>query len=269
MMAKPRVFKILFVFLFVAISNVACGLPFLAKPTSTPTPTLTPTATSTPTFTSTPLPTNTNTPTPLPTATATPNLSATRAAKQEQIARNVLTKFKLPADSGKLGWYQNDPVTIKLKGPSNHFAQIDGIPVTSDFVISTELTWDTDGWPVCGVMFRADDRWIKGSYYVAQFLRFSGLPAWDIEFIKNGEYYVTVTEKTRFSSYLNLESGAKNVIVMAAVGNEFKMFMNNNFEGRYYDYDNNLIEGNFAFLGWQDSGNTTCTFNNTWVWIYK
>ena len=158
---------------------------------------------------------------------------------------------------------------IGLAGSAARFNKLNGLSGTSDFVISIELTWETNGWPVCGLMFRTDDRGIKGNYYAAQFLRFSGLPAWDIEYYKNGNLTGIPTEKTRFSSFLKLGSGDENQIVMAAVGNEFKMFINGNFEGRYYDYDTKLTKGDFAFLGWQDFGVTTCTFDKTWVWVYK
>jgi hypothetical protein len=257
----------LMIFVLILVLAIILACSTFASPTATPAPTATFTSTFTPTLTQTFTPSPTNTPTATP--TATPNYKATQVAEHEQAARDVLTKLNLPADSGKLGWYQTDPVAIKLEGLAAHFNKISGLSDTSDFVLSTEITWDTDSWPVCGIMFRVDNRWDTGDYYVAQFLRLSGLPAWDIEYYKNGNMAGIPTEKTRFSSYLKLQSGANNEIVMVAVGNEFKMFINSNFEGRYYDYDTKLTNGNFAYLGWQSSGNTTCTFNNTWIWVYK
>ena len=91
----------LFILVFVLLANSACAMPFLAKATSTPTPTSTPTDTPTPT--STPLPTATETSTPKPTATATPNAVATREAKLDQQAREIMAEVDLSTDSGKLG----------------------------------------------------------------------------------------------------------------------------------------------------------------------
>jgi hypothetical protein len=267
---KPKFFiTTLLVVIMISATNAACGLPFLAKPT--PTPTITPTPTFTPTATATATPTSTNTPTPRPTATATAtlDLKATQAFEHEQVARDILTELSLPVDSGKLGWYQTVGAAISLESQSSKLSKINELKKTGDFVFATELTWDTDAWPVCGLMFRADNRWGKGNYYVVQFLRFSGLPEWDIEYYKDGEWASIPTEKTRFSSYLNLDSGDRNEIVLAAVGNEFKLWINNNFEGRFYDYDSKLSDGGLAFIAWQDSGKTTCTFNNSWIWIYK
>jgi hypothetical protein len=267
---QPKFFiTTLLVVIMVSATNAACGLPFLAKPTPTPTinptPTFTPTFTPTLTLTSTPSPTNTST----PTATPTLDLKATQAFEHAQVARDILSELSLPADSGKLGWYQTVGTAIILSDRSVQMNRINELKKIGDFVFATEMTWDTDAWPVCGLMFRVDNRWGKGNYYVAQFLRFSGLPGWDIEYFKDGELAGIPTEKTRFSSYLNLDSGAKNEIVLASVGNEFKLWINNNFEGRYYDYDSKLKDGGLAFLGWQYSGKTTCTFNNSWIWVYK
>jgi hypothetical protein len=236
--------------------------PTAIPPTSTPIP-----PTDTPAPTDTPEPTATNTPSPTP--TATPDYQATQLAQQEKAARDVLTQLKLPTDSGKIGWYQTEEVAIDLDGPDAHYDTVSDLKNAGDFVFFTEFSWNTNSWPVCGVIFRSDNRWTKGDYYVAQFLRYSGLPAWDIEYNKDGDWVNAVTQEVRYSSYLNLDSGDKNEIILAAVGNEFKMWINNNFEGRYYDDSKRLSDGGLAFLAWQDSGKTTCAFKNSWIWIYK
>jgi len=265
---KPKFFiTTLLVVIMVSTTNAACGLPFLAKPT--PTPTITPTPTFTPTATATPSPTSTDTPTPRPTATATPNAKATLQAKLDQQAREILTGFNLSTDSGEFGWYQTKAVTIDLKGPSGDFSKISDLVKISDFVFFTEMTWNTDSWPTCGLMVRSDNRWFKGDSYLLQFLRFSGLPAWDIEYYKNGEFFVNITQEVRFSSYLELESGDTNRIVLAATGNEFKVWINDNYEGRYYDDGSKRTIGGLAFYAGQNAGKTTCSFDNSWIWIYK
>lgn len=256
---SKSIFIVFFVLVLILSVNLACGLPSLAKPTETPT------FTSTSTFT--PLPTSTNT--PKPTATATPNLQATQVAEMEQAVMDVLTRFDLPTDTGSLAWVQDGKTEIELESSSWIFEQFAEDVVASDFVISSDMTWDTDSWPVCGIWFRSDDRWGLGDQYMLQFLRISGFPAWDIEYYKNGDFTSNITEKLRFSSYLNLESGATNQFILAAIGNQFKVYINGTFEGRYYDYSSKLSEGQFAFSASQDSGVTTCTFENTWIWLYK
>ena len=124
----------LFILVFVLLANSACAMPFLAKATSTPTPTSTPTDTPTPT--STPLPTATETSTPKPTATATPNAVATREAKLDQQAREIMAEVDLSTDSGKLGWYQKKPFVLDLKGPGGVASQISDLSTINDFVFT-------------------------------------------------------------------------------------------------------------------------------------
>jgi hypothetical protein len=244
----------------------ACSVIF---PSPTPTPTIPPTDTPTFTATSTFTPSLTSTNTPTITRTITPDKKATQAVEHETIARNVLDEFKFPSDTGSLGWYQTEGINIDISGPDGILKKVEDIKKAGDFVFFTNMTWYTDSWPTCGVIFRADSRWAKGDSYSAGFLRFSGLPAWDIEYYKDGQYAGIPSEKVRFSSYLNLETGGSNDIILAAIGNEFKVYVNNNFEGRYYDYSSRLTEGRLAFFATQDSGKTTCKFLDSWIWIYK
>ena len=256
--------------LFLLGSNLACGLPFMQSPTATPmnTPIPTDTITPFPTNTDTPLPTSTNTPEP-PTATSTPNLKATQAAQQEQTARDELTLLKLPSDTGHLDWHQDEAIALTLEGLNWKWKSFGDNVSAADFVLYSEMTWKTNGWPVCGAWFRGDKRWDKGDFYALQFLRFSGLPAWDIEYYKGGEITSIVSEQVRFSKYLSIQNGATNKFALAANGNEFKVFINDTFIGRYYDYSSKLTQGSFAFIASQESGDTTCTFDNSWVWVYK
>lgn len=264
MNARKSILGLIFAFVLLAASNLACGLPFLQSPTATPTETLIPTSTTT----LTPLPTSTNT--PKPTATATPNLKATLAAQQEQEVKSWLAKYELSTDTGSLGWHQDKKISIKMTGPThNKYATFAEDLEVSDFVLYTEMTWDTNGWPVCGAWVRADTQWQKGDRYVYQFLRFSGLPAWDIEYFRGGRFVSNVTEQIRFSNYLSIADGATNKVALAANESEFQVYINDNFVGRYYDYSSQIEKGYLAFFGDQDSGETTCTFQNSWLWIYK
>src|SRR5512140_2218851 len=174
-----------------------CALPFLAAPTATPTVTPLPTATNTPlptaTATSTPRPTATNTP------TITPDLKATQAAQNTDKVKGMLTDLELDASTGQLGWFQADEISVALQGNVWDWKTFDDKFSAGDFVMYTELTWKTDGWPTCGLFFRSDEDFGEGTFYLLQFLRFSGLPAWDIEYGKDGQYVTTITNDVKFS----------------------------------------------------------------------
>ncbi len=191
----------------------------------------------------------------------------------EQTAGAELTKFGLPTNTGNLYWVQDNQVTIPLEGPQTQYQILDPSLTASDFVISFDVTWNTDSWPTCGIWFRAgaaaEDDWGKGDYYQLVILRLSGLPAWDIEYYHNGNYVTTVTQEVQYSNFLKNENGDTNKVVLSAVENEFKVYINGNYEGRYYDYSKLLSSGKFAFTAKQDAGNTKCSFKNTWIWLYK
>jgi hypothetical protein len=243
----------------------ACGLAFLQPATATPTDTPPPTATLTLrlTATATALPTET------PTPTETPNLAATQAALNEQTVREKLAALKLPADTGHLGWYQQERLTIGLQGQAAKWETFAEDLNAGDFVMYAEATWKTDSWPTCGLLFRSDDRLGKGDTYALQFLRFSGLPAWDIEYYRDGLLISLITNDIKFSDYLDIDDGATNRFLLAATGNEFKLYLNDNYEGQYYDWSKKLSEGKIAFLATQLAGSTKCIFENSWVWVYK
>ena len=264
MMAR-RIVAGLVAILMLAGGSSACGLPFRQQPSATPTESPLPTSTDTalPTATSTPLPSET------PTPTATPDLAATQAAHNEQAVRDNLAALELPADSGHLGWYQEEPITLGLQGPSAKWQTFTKNFNAADFVMYSEVTWKTNGWPTCGLLFRSDGRLGKGNMYALQFLRYSGLPAWDIEYYRDGQFVSTITNDVKFSDYLEIDDGATNKFLLAASGNEFKLYLNDNYEGQYYDWSKKLSEGQIAFLATQPAGSTQCIFENSWVWVYK
>jgi hypothetical protein len=74
---------------------------------------------------------------------------------------------------------------------------------------------------------------------------------------------------TRFSSAINLENGATNQFILIADEGQFTLYANDTRLGTFYDYSNQMTEGQFAFYGYQDSGESTCTFENTWIWVLE
>jgi hypothetical protein len=224
-----------------------------------------------PTATVTPSPTATRTLTPVPTntRTITPDHAATQQAQLEAGIRAQLDAAGLPSDTGYLGWMQTEPQEIPLTGTEGYYYTFAEDLNVSDFVIQTDITWDTDSWPWCGFYFRSDAQYAQGSHYTVYFLRFSGLPAWDIEYYRNSQYITRISQNYQYSSALDSGDGATNQITMAAQGNQFKVYVNGHYEGVFYDYGNYLDKGRFAFIATQRAGNTTCTFDNTWIWVYR
>jgi hypothetical protein len=57
--------------------------------------------------------------------------------------------------------------------------------------------------------------------------------------------------------------------MLIAESEKFTLYINDTRAGSFYDYSKNMLEGYFAFSAWQESGESTCTFDNTWVWALK
>lgn len=257
---------------FIGLISLACSFsqpipaatsePTVLPPTQPP-----PTATSIPT--NTPLPTNT--PKPTVDTKATQSALATDTAQKEiDLINAELEGTDFSVDTGYLGWIQDEPYSIEMNtyrdGFYSEFAQD---LVVSDFIIKTDITWKSDGLVYCGLLMRSEKDFVYGKQYVFQNMRFSGLPAWDIEFVKNAEFQSNVTGKIRFSDALKLENGAINTFIIAAEGNEFTVYINGKRQGRFYDYSNQATKGRFAWLASQESGPSTCTFENSWIWVIK
>jgi len=243
--------------ILVLIAGASCTNPLsFLQPTATST--LTPTATST----STAVPTNT--------PTITPDRAATRQAQLAAEIRSLLDEAGLPSGTGRVGWVQTEPQEIEITGDEGYYNTFAEDVNAADFVIQTEMTWETDSWPSCGIYFRSDDQFGRGSHYTLYFLRFSGLPAWVIWYYKDGTWSTSITgQNAKFSSYMDMTDGATNAIMLAAQDNEFQLFVNGHFEGKYYDYSDYRGLGHFAFVAAQDAGHTTCSWDNTWIWVYK
>jgi len=271
------------VWIMVTLLAMACRLggAVQADPTAipteaasaTPAPTATPEPTATPSPTETPLPTDT----PVPTATATPDLKATAAVEATQTAQAALELVQkdlellgYSTDTGSLGWLQSDPERIRLTGYNqrNYTPFADELEA-SDFVLKTDITWEsTGGLALCGFMFRAEPDFERGGQYIMKTLRLSGLPAWAIMYAEFGLIKRNISDVLTAEA-IDQDNGGTNTYLLAVEGEKFVLYINGTRIGQFFDYGKNRTEGLFAFFGQQESGETTCTFSNSWVWLLK
>jgi hypothetical protein len=253
--------KPLLAFLILVLASLACGAAAPeAEPTGTPVPpTSSPTATETPTLV----------------PTATPNRTATIAAKATQSAGDALAELdeilageEISYQDGSLLWQQETPLNIDMSGPAYQYTPFAEGKTAGDFILKSDVTWNASGILICGIMFRSEDDFEQGRQYQFLFLRFSGAPAWAIQFHEFG-YFKNSPTKVQYSSAVDLTNGATNQMVIIARGEEFKVFINKIDQGRYFDYSKQRSDGIFAVLGNQDSGEGKCEFDNTFVWALK
>jgi len=252
----------LYLCLLVLLLITACGNISAMEPTSTSAPS------DTPAPTLTPLPTET--PTPLP--TSTPDVTATAGAKATESADAILAELDhllsdtdIPYKEGYLAWQQTEPLTIKLTGPDDQILPLNDELTAGDFIFKSEVTWTASGIIICGAILRSEPDLQMGKQYQFTFLRLSGLPAWTINVLEFGNYKNSPTG-IKFSGALDQDNAATNEFVLVAQDDQFNLYINQNHEGRFFDYSKQRTQGSFGFLGLQDSGDGSCEFENSWVW---
>ena len=242
----------------------ACVIPGMAAPTATPAPT----NTNTPEPTFTPLPTETPTlvPTSTPDKTATAIVAATETADAVRSELDtVLGDTEIAYKEGHLAWQQTKPISIHLHGPSNDFMEVSRNLTTGDFILKTDATWNATGLLVCGVIFRSEPSIEDGKQYQFLFMRFSGLPAWDIEVHEFG-YFKNSPTDIQYSAAVDQGNNATNQIILVARQEQFNLYINKVSQGRYFDYSKQRMNGVFAFLAAQESGDGSCEYENSWIW---
>jgi hypothetical protein len=250
------------------------GLALLGCAVLAPEPTATAFPTKTPAPTATPLPTDTPEPTHTPTdiPTATPNFAATEQVQAMQTEMAIIEEIDMvlqdigfSTDVGYLAWGMDESLPIQVVD----YGTIQYVPVSfehfSDFVMQVDVTWDsTSGLAGCGIIFRAEEDLDRGEQYLFFTLRLSGLPHWDVELWDNNSWKSTLTGRMRTSAALKYESGSTNRYALVANGNQLTAYANGTRLGAATILSRQ--EGIMAFFGWQESGQTTCSFDNGWLW---
>ena len=247
-----------------------------ASPTPIPTNTPLPTDTPTPTLTPTQTPTETPTSTPTETATATPDAKATAAAKSTAEAEAMLAKvqpvlelYNLSTSEGKLGWVQKEEVELFIDTYGTMvWDELTPSNVSfSDFVLNIDITWSSKmGFAGCGLIILSEKDLRNGEQYQFETLRLSGAPAWDLIFLKYGEVQFNASD-VRFNNAINLKDDSTNNYVLIVKDKLLTIYANGT---RLSNVDvTKRSSGTFGVMGFQNSGETTCTFSNGWIWDLK
>lgn len=245
---------------------------FATQTAAAPPPTATPTDTPTPEPTSTPTPTDTPAPTDTPTSTSTPTLDLTATAAYEATqAMGVLLEeidaelqtVNLSTERGRLAWLGSGPTSITLDTYGTHWWIPLGEDVYySDFVLRADVTWEsTSGLATCGFWIRGESTDEDAEHYAFEALRLSGLPAWIVGYWKDN---LPIGGNPHTSRAIHQELGSTNQYLFVAEGNELAIYVNGESLGKVTI--SKLREGIIAFYASQESGKTTCTFDNVWVW---
>jgi hypothetical protein len=260
------------VLMALAFVITGCGL-VPSQPTAEPAPTDTPAPTNTAIPTDTPVPTDTPTPAPTSTFTPTPDATATAEAQAAATAeanaalvRPDLEEIGLTTEGGYLGW-MHDPLTIKVDTYLEEKPEIDYPEFSAaDFVLQTDVTWNTaSGLAGCALIVRSEADVDKGKQYRIYMMRLQNRPLWDIEYFNLGRWQSTLTDGVLDAPAFFSEQDSTNRVTVVAQGEKLTVYGNGEKLGSVTD--KRLTEGSVYFMAWQESGETTCTFTNSWLWV--
>jgi hypothetical protein len=233
------------------------GSVAVAPPTDTPQPAVTPVSSST----------------PAPRLTATPDIALTTTGEAYRVSSEldvwIGMNSAIAYEDGYLGWKQSEPVTINMSGPQQDEGVLQSIGESinvTNFIFKSKVTWRASGLLICGFAFRAEPKLDKGKQYQFRFLRFSGLPAYAIEMFDFGRFKNSISQ-VKFSDGLDSANDAANEFVLIAQNEEFTVFINGKQQGHFYDASKQRHDGLLAFAAWQDSGQGSCEFEQSWLWL--
>jgi hypothetical protein len=259
----------LVVLLTLAVCLSACAPAAAPASSATPAPSSTPAPTDTPVPTPTPAPTDT----PTATSTATPDITATHMAYSTAEAQKQLDKIApdlktlgYTTDSGSLVWVADQSISMSVSTYMEEKQEKITEDPIGDFILVTDVKWNSSsGLAGCSLIFRSDEDLENGVRYVFPIMRLQNAPAWDIEYYKYGEWQQTLTlGKVQFSPALNDQPESTNHLALVVKGDQFSPFING--DPLMVVTDNKLESGHIFFETWQESGTTTCTFSNGWLW---
>ncbi len=230
----------------------------------------TPVPTSTPLPTETPVPTATLVPTATP--TQTPDVAATKAAlvkaENEKLSAGIKTQLEaleLPT-TGSLDFHSTSPITLTVtKFDEAKYRDINPGHTYSNFILGMQVMWKSkSGLAICGLHFRSNGDPDTGTYYMLETLRLSGLPLWTIAYVKDGDYLADIMGEAKVSSFIHQEQASVNEYILYADGNRLTVYANGKrMGGNVYEA---LTSGYLRAEAYHESGETTCAFNNIWVW---
>lgn len=231
-------------------------------------------------MTATALAAPTATPTPFPTLPPTAEPVADTAQSESSVVEapdvlpeyisSELARLGLGEDSGELGW-EHPPLLVEAEGYLQYkFQNYELLTLVEDFVISADITWDTDtGLAGCGFVIRADKETDPNAYTIGLSRSSNGSVNWAT--LENG-----VPIKNNAQSVAGLQSkdpsfdwqnNTTNRITIVARGESFDVYTNGVYIETMTGQSPFAVEKGFTgFLAINESGKTSCHFQNGWLW---
>jgi hypothetical protein len=206
--------------------------------------------------------------------TETPDLAATEAAEAAQKAEEAaalvgetLESIGLSTNSGNLAWVQIGSIPVTINGGGGTLIdEIDDGDFYETYVLNFDVTWETStGFAGCGIIFHSEDNLERGKQYRFYTLRLSGLPGWDVELWNYGQWQATTTGDVKFNSAIDQDNDVVNNYILVIQKGVASVYANG--ERMSNVIISSLNKGRIGVFTWQESGTSTCTFENGWIWV--
>jgi hypothetical protein len=182
-----------------------------------------------------------------------------------------LTKLGLDPNTGRLGW-THEPVTIRAEGYLQYdYANQNLLTVAEDFVMAADIRWNTRfGTSGCGYVIRSDgDEEAFNQYLIIATRGANG----HVGFITQRAGEIIPAES--FDIYANgldplfaWQNDTTNRLVVIGRGDQFLIYTNGTLIGAI-NAVSGFAKGFNAFVALNESGDTTCRFENAWLWLLE
>ncbi len=109
---------------------------------------------------------------------------------------------------------------------------------------------------------------MDGKVFMFGTWRLSGYPAWDLNFWNYGTYQNSISGEARRNDAIEQDNGSTNQYILVLSNNMLTAYVNGTKLGSV-PIDAIKDPGGLGIFNRQESGTTTCTFANTWVWVLE
>ena len=166
-----------------------------------------------------------------------------------------------------MAWSEIDPWPITSSSYGTIiFEPIDEGEVYQTYVMHYDVTWEsTSGIAGCGLIFHAEDNLGLGRQYRFYSYRFSGLPYWTVELWEDGGYVNSAMGRGKLNSAINQDNGGTNTFTLHVKDGIMTAYANN--MRLSHVPISGASQGRIAFFAFQESGETTCAYENAWLWV--
>jgi hypothetical protein len=179
-----------------------------------------------------------------------------------------LPGYRVDPALGRLGWIHR-PITVYSEGYMQYEYESDYLAtVVQDFVLAADITWNTDyGSTGCGFVLRSDGKEEALNQYLVIATRF-GNGRVGFAIMEDGNVLtneITDIYATQHDPLFDWQNDSTNRLAVVGRGNTFTIYTNGTLIGevtpsRVYE------RGFVAFVALNESGTTTCQFDNAWLW---